>query len=74
MLMGKAVSERWFLEEHSVSLRLKINESAGDVFVGSHYLDVTLSAQVVDLCRLHLVDDLNQTCAVSQIAIMQLHV
>lgn len=53
---------------------LKIHESAGDVFAGSHYLDVALSAQVVDLCRLHLVDDLHQTRAVSQIAIVQLHV
>lgn len=39
-----------------------------------HYLDVTLGAQVVDLRRLHLVDDLHQTGAVGQIAIVQLHV
>lgn len=42
--------------------------------LGAHYLDVTLSTQVVDLCRLHLVDDLHQTHAVSQVTIMQLHV
>ncbi len=38
------------------------------------YLDVTLSTQIVDLCGLHLVDDLHQARAVCQIAIMQLHV
>lgn len=37
-------------------------------------LDVTLSSQVVDLCRLCLSDDLHQTHAVGQIAIVQLHV
>lgn len=42
--------------------------------VGSHYLDVALSCQVVDLHRLHLQDNLHQTHAVSQITIMQLHV
>lgn len=62
------------MEDRSVLRRVKIHESAADVFLGSHYLDVTLSAQVVDLCRLHLVDDLHKTRAVSEIAIMQLHV
>lgn len=38
------------------------------------YLDVTLGAQVVDLRGLHLVDDLHQTRAVGQIAVVQLHV
>lgn len=38
------------------------------------YLDVTLSAQVVDLRRLHLVDDLHQTGAVGQVSVVQLHV
>lgn len=38
------------------------------------YLDVTLGAQVVDLRGLHLVDDLHQTRAVCQIAVVQLHV
>lgn len=55
-------------------IQARTNWSMRDVFVGSHYLDMTLSAQVVDLCRLHLVDDLHQTCAVSQITIVQLHV
>lgn len=62
------------LGEHSALRRLKIHEGAGDVLAGSHYLDVTLSAQVVDLRRLHLVDDFHQARAVSQIAIVQLHV
>lgn len=44
------------------------------MFRRSLYLDVTLSTQVVDLSWLHFVDDLHQTCAVSQIPIMQLHV
>lgn len=51
-----------------------MHENPGDVCVGSTYLDVTLSAQVVDLCRLHLVDDLHQTRAVGQVAVVQLHV
>lgn len=38
------------------------------------YLDVALGAQVVDLCGLHLVNDLHQARAVSQVPIMQLHV
>ena len=57
---------------HTVSRSIRVLMC--DVFAGSHYLDMTLSAQVVDLCRLHLVDDLHQARAVSQIAIMQLHV
>lgn len=44
-------------------------------FMWSHTnLDVTLGGQVVDLWRLRLVDDLHQTHAVCQIAIVQLHV
>lgn len=35
---------------------------------------MTLSAQVVDLRGLHLVDDLHQTRAVCQVAVVQLHV
>lgn len=42
--------------------------------VGLQYLDVTLSAQVVDLGGLDLVDDLHQTRAVGQITVVQLHV
>lgn len=42
--------------------------------MGSHYLYVTLSAQVVDLRRLHLIDDLHKARAVGQITVMQLHV
>lgn len=37
-------------------------------------LDMTLSSQVVDLWRLCLTDDLHQTHAVCQIAVVQLHV
>lgn len=41
---------------------------------GGGYLDVTLGPQVVDLCGFNLVDDLHQTRAVRQIAVVQLHV
>lgn len=44
-------------------------------FLWSHTnLHVTLSAQVVNLCWPRLTDDLHQTHAVCQIAIVQLHV
>lgn len=42
--------------------------------VDVRYLDVTLSAQVVDLRGLDLVDDLHQARAVRQVAVVQLHV
>ena len=39
-----------------------------------NYLDMTLSAQVVDLSGFDLIDDLHQACAVCQVPVMQLHV
>lgn len=42
--------------------------------VALRYLDVALRAQVVDLGGLDLVDDLHQTRAVRQVAVVQLHV
>lgn len=50
------------------------NVTIGVRLVALQYLDVTLSAQVVDLVGLDLVDDLHQTRAVRQIAVVQLHV
>lgn len=54
------------MKETNVTIRVAV--------VALQYLDVTLSAQVVDLGGLDLVDDLHQTCAVRQIAVVQLHV
>lgn len=54
------------MKERNVTIRVTV--------VASHYLDVTLSAQVVNLGGLDLVDDLHQTRAVRQIAVVQLHV
>lgn len=55
-----------WMKERNTGIRVRV--------VASQYLDVTLSAQVVDLGGLHLVDDLHQTCAVRQIAVVQLHI
>lgn len=38
------------------------------------HLDVALGSEVVDLGRLHLVDDLHEAGAVGEVTVVQLHV
>lgn len=38
------------------------------------YFDVALGSQVVDLCGFYFINDLHQAGAVSEVAVVQLHV
>lgn len=72
MLAGKLRSER---RSSLVVYFLNIKVGFGGFFLWSHTnLHVTLSGQVVNLRWPRLTDDLHQTHAVCQIAIVQLHV
>lgn len=69
--MGKKKKKAAATEKRKMRTSGQSRESA--LWRAAH-LDVALGSEVVDLGRLHLVDDLHEAGAVGEVTVVQLHV